>query len=167
MAYYKDNYGIEIPESMQMGYAEEETNFAPIIAKIKSSGADGMIHIGNQQPAILISKAIARCGSHHSDGCERGHRIHRRHQQRGQDRRRLVQHLRLVAHDDTPRSARRSRRLTMSATAMDTEMLNAVTYDSVYLIKADCDLAGTTLDREVINAASPADRRPRGCAWNL
>ena len=27
--WYKDNYDIEIPDSMQLGYAEEETNFAP------------------------------------------------------------------------------------------------------------------------------------------
>ncbi len=99
-----------------MGYAEEETNFAPIIAKIKSSGADGMIHIGNQQPAILISKAIADAGLTIPRAGERGHRIHV-----------VISNAGKTADGwystcdwspmMTPRSARRSRRLTRSATA--------------------------------------------------
>ncbi len=149
---YKNDYGIEIPDSQQIGYAEEETNFAPIIAQIKSSGADGLIHYGNQQPDILISKAIADAGltiprvanaavasavvienaGKAADGwystCDWSPEIDN---EVGQ----AFQNAYYERH------------------GMDTEMLNAVTYDGVYLIKEVCEIAGTTVDREAINEA--------------
>lgn len=150
--YYKTNYGIEIPTSMQLGYAEEETSFAPIIAQVKASGADGLIHIGNQQPTILISKEFANAGL---------------------DIPRLANatNASTVVIDGAGAAAngwyctcdwspmidnpvgQAFQKAYKEIHGKDTEMNQAVCYDSVYLFKAAMEAAGTTTDRVAINDA--------------
>lgn len=150
--YYKTNYDIEIPESMQLGYAEEETNFAPIIAQVKASGADGLIHIGNQQPTILISKAFVDAGLEipRLANATNASTV-------------VIDNAGAAANgwyctaDWSPMIDSEVGQAFQTAYKAiydkDTEMNQAVTYDSVYLFKEAMEAAGTTTDRDAINAA--------------
>lgn len=150
--YYKTNYKIEIPENMQYGYSEDEKNYAPIISQIQNSGADGLLTIGNQQPLVLISKAIADAGltiprlantpatsnivitnaGKAADGwystCD------------------WAPYLESVVGQKFQKSY-------FAKYNQNTETSMAVTYDSVYLIKKAIETANTTTDRDAINAA--------------
>lgn len=61
-AYFKDKFGIEVPSNMMFAYNEDEKDFAPIIAQIANSGADGLFCYGTQNPCVLIAKAMADAG---------------------------------------------------------------------------------------------------------
>ena len=54
VAAYKDLYDIEIGEENLFAFAESETNFANYIAQIMNGDFDGVIEISGQNPCILI-----------------------------------------------------------------------------------------------------------------
>ena len=150
--WYKDNYDIEIPDSMQLGYAEEETNFAPIIAQIGASGADGLIHIGNQQPTILISRAFVDAGLTipRLTNATNASTV-------------VIDNAGAAANGwyctadwapqiDNP-VGQAFQEAYYAKYGKDTEMNQAVTYDSVYLLKTAMEAANTTTDRNAINQA--------------
>lgn len=152
VAYYEENYGITIPTEMQIGYSEEEKNFAPIIAQIQASGADGLIHIGNVNPAVLISTAIANAGLDIPKISNAGILSNILLENAGAAANGWYATCDWFATLDTEVGSKFQENY-KAKYGQDTEMANAVTYDGVYLIKEACEIAGTTTDRETINNA--------------
>ena len=55
--------GINFDEnSMMFGYENTETNFAPLVAKLRETGADCLLFFGNQEDGANLSKAIQDAG---------------------------------------------------------------------------------------------------------
>ncbi|WRS27353.1 ABC transporter substrate-binding protein [Oscillospiraceae bacterium MB08-C2-2] len=148
--YYKSQYNLPITDDRYFEYNEEEKNFAPIIAQIANSGADGLLSFGNQQPHALISKAIA---------------------DNGLDIPRLANApiTSSIVIDNAGKAANGWFSTTDWAYTLDTEVgaafekayfekygkhtegSMAYTYDSVYLVKKAMETANDCYDREAIN----------------
>lgn len=58
----RDTYGLEIPASSLMAFAESESNFSSYIAKIQNGGYDGAITFSGQPPCILLMQQVQAAG---------------------------------------------------------------------------------------------------------
>jgi branched-chain amino acid transport system substrate-binding protein len=150
--YYKTNYKIEIPASMEYGYSEEEKNFAPIISQIQNSGADGILSFGNQQPFVLISKAIADAGLTIPRLANATVTSNIVINNAGKAADGWYSTCDWAPYIDSPVGAKFQKNY-FAKYNQNTETSNEVTYDSVYMIKKASEIANTTTDREEINNA--------------
>lgn len=150
--YYKTNYNITIPEKLEYGYSEDEKNFAPIITQIQNSGADGILSFGNQQPFVLISKAIADAGLNIPRLANATVTSNIVITNAGKAADGWFSTCDWAPYIDSTVGAKFQKNY-FAKFNQNTETSNAVTYDSVYLIKNACEIANTTTDREAINSA--------------
>jgi branched-chain amino acid transport system substrate-binding protein len=150
--YYAENYKITVPKNMMLGYSEDEKNFAPIIAQVKASGADGLICIGNINPFVLISKAIADAGLDIPRVANAAINSNIVLENAGAAANGWYATCDWFSTLDTE-VGQIFQKNYKAAYGKDTEGTNAVTYDGVYLIKKACELANSTTDREAINNA--------------
>lgn len=147
---YKEEYGIDVPESMMFGYTEDEKNFGPIIAQVMSSGADGILSFSNENPHALLSLAIADAGctlprvasstvtssvviSNAGAAANGWNAVADWSPYLGTD------------------SAQKFQDAYAEKYGHDTERPSASSYDSVYLIKLACENANSVTDIEAIN----------------
>jgi branched-chain amino acid transport system substrate-binding protein len=150
--YYSEKYGINVSKDMMLGYSEEEKNFAPIIAKIKASGADGLITIGNINPFVLISKAIADAGLKIPRVANAAINSNIVLSNAGAAANGWYATCDWFSTLDT-KVGQEFQKNYKAKYGKDTEGTNAVTYDSVYLIKKAAEIANSTTDRDAINKA--------------
>lgn len=151
-AYYEENYGIKVADNMMLGYSEEEKNFAPIIAQVEASGADGLICIGNINPFVLISKAIADAGLEIPRVANAALNSNIVLENAGSAANGWYATCDWFATLDTE-VGQKFQENYKAKYGKDTEGTNAVTYDSVYLFKQACEIADSTTDRDAINKA--------------
>ena len=147
---YKENYGIDVAESMMFGYAEDEKNFGPIIAQVMASGADGILSFSNENPHALVSLAIADAGctlprvasstvtssvviSNAGAAANGWNAVADWSPYLGTD------------------AAQKFQDAYAEKYGHDTERPSASSYDSVYLIKLACENANSVSDVEAIN----------------
>lgn len=150
--YYAETYDIEIPKNMMLGYSEDEKNFAPIIAQVMASGADGLICIGNINPFVLISKAIADAGMDIPRVANAAINSNIVLENAGAAANGWYATCDWFSTLDTE-VGKKFQENYKAKYGKDTEGTNAVTYDGVYLIKKACEIANSTTDREAINSA--------------
>jgi len=148
---FKDKYGIETPQSRIFPFPEEEKNFAPIIAQIANSGADGLLCFGNQQPYALISKAIGEASLDIPRLASAAVTSSIVMTNAGKAADGWYSCPDWAPYIDTPIGSAFQQSYKAKFN-QDTELSNAVTYDTMYLIKAACENANSTVDREAINA---------------
>lgn len=149
VAAYKDLYDIEIGEENLFAFAESETNFANYIAQIMNGDFDGVIEISGQNPCILIMQQGDAAGL----VCRALDLCCRRHQHTGQCwfcGRRLVCFLTGFLLLTRKRAAFTKKFEEKYGNTPATS--GAYAYDTVYIIKAAMEAAGTTTDRAAINA---------------
>ncbi len=142
--------GVEVSDNKYFGFAEEEKNYAPLIAEVMNSDADGLIVIANQLPAAMICQQAQAAGlsiptlgstSFASQICR---------QNAGDSANGWYS----IA-DWTPECT--SEQGVAFETAYEkkagapSDMPAVCVYDSIMLFKNACENAGTTTDREAIN----------------
>ena len=147
---YATEYGIEIPDSMMFGYTEDEKNFAPIVAQVMASGADGILSFSNENPHSLLSIAIAdagctlpRVGSSTVTSSvvleNAGNAVNG-----------WIAVADWSANLDTE-AASAFQAGYSEKYGHDTERASAVSYDAVYMIKMACEAADSVTDLAAIN----------------
>lgn len=152
VAYYKENYGIEISKDMMFGYEETESNFATIVSQIQNSGADGLFHFGNQQPLILIMKTIydAQLTIPMLANTSATSTVVLSNSGAASDN--WYSTCDWAATIETEFGSAFQKAF-FDKYAINTDTSSAYAYDSIYLIKAACENANSTDDREKINDA--------------
>lgn len=145
--------GIEVPEDMIYTTTDEETNYAPIAAQIKASGADSLIIFSSGIPIANLARALqdadvdipvvgpagisnSVCVEIAGDAIEGWYCVADYIQS---DEREIVQSF-VERYQEK-----------YGDEVVDT--MSACTYDMVHVFKRACEIANTTTDHEAINQA--------------
>jgi branched-chain amino acid transport system substrate-binding protein len=147
--------GMELPEANMFAFPEEESNFAPYLAQIKAGGFDGLLAFSNQQPAAVIcqqadleginadefpcvgstSFCSAVCLSNAGSSANGWYSV----------------------SDWVPggvtETAAKFEKAYVDAYGEKSDLPAVIVYDALRVIAEACEIAGTTEDKEAINAA--------------
>lgn len=144
--------GIEVDPGNLYGFPEEEQNYAPIFAQIQNSDADGLICLTNVLPASIICQQfeIAGIDLPHMGQTSYSGAVCRENAGSAADGWYSVADWTPEVTEGVAKHFEDAYRAKYGA-ASD---LGAVcAYDGLYLLKAACEIANTTTDREAINNA--------------
>lgn len=144
--------GITVPEKNQFGYVNDEKNFAPMIAQIQNSGADGLIAIGNQMPAAVICQQIDASGLDMPmiGSSSWASAVCRQNAGASADGWYGVADWTVEVTTEEGKKFAQTYKDTYKA---DSDMPAVAAYDSIMLFKKACEIAKTTTDKEAINNA--------------
>jgi len=149
------NLGLELPNSSVFAFPEDESNYAPYLAQIIDGGFDGLIVMANQQPAAVICQQAEIAGidpetfpclgstSFCSGVCISN---------AGSAANGWYSVADWVPGGSTDASAAFEKAYN-DAYGTASDLPAVIVYDALMLIREACETAGTTEDKEAINAA--------------
>jgi branched-chain amino acid transport system substrate-binding protein len=147
--------GLEIPESSIFAIPEEESNYAPYLAQVKAGGFDGLLVFSNQLPAAVICQQADLEGIDPSEFPCVGSTSFCSNvciSNAGASANGWYSVADWVPGGVTD-TAGTFEKAYNEAYKEPSDLPAVIVYDAVYLIKKACELAGTTEDKEAINAA--------------
>ncbi len=145
-------YGVDVPKDMQFATPNDEKNYGPILTQIQNSGADCLICLSDQMPAVLIAQQVSIAGFDipligSTSYCSSVFR-----QNAGDVANGWYASSDWSVEANTPSGAAFEKKF-REAYGMPSDLAAVSAYDGVYAIKHAMEIAGTTADRAAINEA--------------
>ncbi len=155
-----EEMGYEIDDSCVFAFTEDETNFGNIISQIMNSGCDGIVaNIVNSNQAVIFAQQLYAAGY---EGPRMGNSVFSSPEFREADVNAAegwyivnewTSSLLGDVPEEIPQEAIEFETKYEELYDLESAAMSAQGYDSVYLFKEACEIAGTTDDRAAINEA--------------